>query len=66
MLKKSISREPDVEGNVVPVDSEEGANVAVASVIHQNVDPALGEVQDLEGSVTLSWVKSYPRINDVC
>ena len=43
MLKKYISREP--EGNVVPVDD----TVAVAGVIHQDVDPELGEVPDLEG-----------------
>ena len=47
MLKKYISREP--EGNVVPVDSTDGATVAVAGVIHQDVDPELGEVPDLEG-----------------
>ena len=40
MLKKYISREPHVEGNVVPVDSTDGATVAVASVIHQDVDRA--------------------------
>ena len=47
MLKKYISREP--EGNVVPVDSTDGATIAVAGVIHQDVDPELGEVPDLEG-----------------
>ena len=46
MLKKYISREP--EGNVVPVDDTDGATVAVAGVIHQDVDPELGEVPDLE------------------
>ena len=45
MLKKYISREP--EGNVVPVDDTDGATVAVAGVIHQDVE--LGEVPDLEG-----------------
>ena len=49
MLKKYIFREPDAEGNVVPVDSTDGATVAVAGVIHQDVDPELGEVPDLEG-----------------
>ena len=49
MLKKYIAREPDVEGNVVTVSSTYGATIAVASVIHQNVDPELGEVPDLEG-----------------
>ena len=38
MLKKHITREP--EGNVVPADSTVGATVAVAGVIHQDVDPA--------------------------
>ena len=47
MLKKYISREP--EGNVVTVDSTDGATIAVAGVIHQDVDPELGEVPDLEG-----------------
>ena len=47
MLKKYISREP--EGNVVPVDDTDGATVAVAGVIHQDVDPELGEVSDLKG-----------------
>ena len=47
MLKKYISREP--EGNVVTVDSTDGATIAVAGVIHQDVAPELGEVPDLEG-----------------
>ena len=47
MLKKYISREP--EGNVVPVDATDGATVAVAGVIHQDIDPELGEVPDMEG-----------------
>ena len=47
MLKMYISREP--EGNMVPVDDIDSATVAVASVIHQDVDPELGEVPDLEG-----------------
>ena len=47
MLKKYISREP--EGNVVTVDSTDSATIAVAGVIHQDVDPELGEVPDLEG-----------------
>ena len=50
MLKKYISKEPDVEGNVVPLDSTDGATVAVANdVIHQDVYSELGEVPDLEG-----------------
>ena len=47
MSKKYIFREP--EGNVVPVDSLVGATIAVAGVIHQEVDQELGEVLDLEG-----------------
>ena len=47
MLKRFISREP--EGNVVSLDVTDGASIAVASVIHQDVDPELGEVPDLEG-----------------
>ena len=47
MLKKYISGEP--EGNVVLVDATDGATVAVAGVIHQDVDSELGEVPDLEG-----------------
>ena len=40
MLKINISREPAL--NVVPGDSTDGATVAVAGVIHQDVDPELG------------------------
>ena len=47
MLKKYISREP--EGSVEPVDDTDGATVAVAGVIHQDVVPELEEVPDLEG-----------------
>ena len=47
MLQKYISREPDVDGNVVPADSTDGATIAVASVIHQDVNPGLGEVPEL-------------------
>ena len=71
MLKKYISREPDVEGNVVPADSRDGATVAVAGVIHQDVDSELGEGPELEGYCQREGVrdmklgKSYPRINDV-
>ena len=49
MLKKYISREPDINGNVAPVDNTDGATISVASVMHQDVDPELGEVPDLEG-----------------
>ena len=44
MLKKYISRE--LEGNEVPVDDTDGAT---DGVIHQDVDPDLGELPDLEG-----------------
>ena len=47
MLKKYISREP--ERNVVPVDGTDGATVAVAGVIHQDVKPKMGEVTGPEG-----------------
>ena len=46
MLKNYISREP--EGNMVPIDDSDGATIAVASVIHQDIIPELGEVPDLE------------------
>ena len=49
MLKKYMSREPDVDGNMVTVDSTDNASIAVAGVIHQDVDPELGQVPDLEG-----------------
>ena len=55
MLKKYISREP--EGNVVPVGDTDGAAIAVANVIHQDVDPELGEVPDLEGYRQREWVR---------
>ena len=34
---------------MVPVDSTDGATVAVPGVIHQDVNPQLGDVPDLEG-----------------
>ena len=34
---------------MVPVDATDGATIAVASVIHQDIDLELGEVPDLEG-----------------
>ena len=49
MLKKYISREHDIEGNVVSVDSTEGATVAVAGVIHHDVNPEMEEVGYPEG-----------------
>ena len=47
MLKKYISREP--EGNVVPVDDTYSATVAVAGVIHEDLNPKMGEVPGPEG-----------------
>ena len=49
LLKKYISRKPDVDENMVSVDNTDGITIAVGSVIHQDVDPELGEVPDLEG-----------------
>ena len=64
MLKKYISREPSAEGKVVPIDSKEGATVAVAGVIHEDVDPELEEVPDLEDyrqrRVLKDLVQRYP------
>ena len=34
---------------MVPVDATDGTKVPVAGVIHQDVDPELGEVPDIEG-----------------
>ena len=48
-VKKYMSREPDVDGNMVTVDSTDNASIAVAGVIHQDVHPELGQVPDLEG-----------------
>ena len=55
--------EPDVEVNVIPINDEDGATVAVASVIHQDIDSEQGEVLDFRAivkgkrSVASSWVK---------
>ena len=49
MLKKDISREPDIDGNMVHVDNTDGTTIAVAGVIHQDIDPELGEIPDLDG-----------------
>ena len=49
MLKKYIAREPGAEVNVVNTNDEDGATVAVDGVIHQDVEPEVGEVPDLEG-----------------
>ena len=35
--------------NMVPATDEDGATVAVAGVIHQDIDPEMGKVPDLEG-----------------
>ena len=58
MLKKYISREPD--GNVVPVDDSDGVTVAVAGVIHQDVDPELGETHR-EGVLDLKLGDELPE-----
>ena len=71
MLKKYISREPDIELNAVPPNEEEGGTVAVAGVIHQDIDPELGEVPDLEGyyqgkgGQDVKLVKIYLKTSDV-
>ena len=49
MFKKYISREPDVEVNVAPTNMKDDATVAVASVIHQDVNPEMGRIPDPEG-----------------
>ena len=63
-----------VESHVVPAVSKDGATVAVAGAIHEDVDPELGEIPDrgllperLKGSVTSSWVlkdlvQRYPDV----
>ena len=48
MLKKYISRESDIEVNVVSTNSKDSATVAVAGVIRQDVDPQLGVAPDIE------------------
>ena len=63
MLKKYISREP--EGNVVPVDDTDGATIAVAGVIHQDVDPELGEVPDLEGYRQREGVRDVKLVDEL-
>ena len=49
MLKKYISREPEGKKNVVPVDATGGATVAIAGVVHQDVDLELRKALDPEG-----------------
>ena len=49
MLKKYISREPDVNVHMESVDSTDADTVAIAGVIHQDVNLELGEGPDLEG-----------------
>ena len=41
MLKKYISRELDVVVNVIPINSRDGATVAVAGVAYQDIFPEL-------------------------
>ena len=55
MLKKNIAREPEVD--VVPAIIKDDATVAVANVIHQDTDPELGEVLDLDGYRI--WLQIY-------
>ena len=57
MLKKYISREPDIEGNVVPANSRVSATIQVAGVIHQDIDPELGEVPHYRKREGVSDVK---------
>ena len=47
MLNKYIAREPEV--NVVHTSNKDNATIAVAGVIHQDIEPELGEVPDLKG-----------------
>ena len=46
VLKKYIAREPEVD--VVHTGYKDNATIAVAGVVHQDTDPELGEVPDLE------------------
>ena len=63
MLKKYISGEPggDMEGSMVPAVSKDGTILAVSSVIHQDFDPALGEVPDLEGYRDIKLGEELPE-----
>ena len=49
MQKRGPHRKPEAEADVVPITNRDGATVPVTSVIHQDVDPELGKVPDLEG-----------------
>ena len=42
-------REPDSDGNVVPSVRKNGATLAVAGGMHQDVASKMGEVPDSEG-----------------
>ena len=46
VLKKYIAREPEVD--VVHTSNQVDATIAAAGVVHQDTDPELGEVPDLE------------------
>ena len=46
VFQKYIAREPDVD--VVHTSNKEHATIAVAGVLHQDTDPELGEVPDLQ------------------
>ena len=47
-LKNYIAREPGTEVSVIPTSDEDGTTLVLASVIHQNTDPELGELPDFE------------------
>ena len=47
MLKKYIAREPEID--MLHTSNKDDATIAVARVIHQDTDPELREVPDLEG-----------------
>ena len=47
MLKKYIAREPEMD--MLHTSNKDDSTIAVARVIHQDTDPELREVPDLEG-----------------
>ena len=47
MLNKYIAREPEV--NVAHTSNKDNVTIAVAGVIHQDIEPELVEVPDLKG-----------------
>ena len=49
-----------------PVEDADGATVAVAGVIHQDIDPELGEVPDLEGyGVCVVVCVDFQKLNKI-